>query len=303
MIGQASRGPPNSYNWVNPSAGNYNIFARVTYNGGSVMDSAAVGITVVSANVNLGFETPSIGSGNFASNASGASWTFGGSEGIVANGSIYNNPNAPEGVQAAYMQSYGSMSQTLYGFTPGVTYTITFFAAQRGAVENGGQSWNVMIDNTVITNCNPGATAMPPTPPASRHRGDSTPWLCRTIWPQATILCSLTMCKWHNPTDRLVPAASCNDNTLPVTAADVVGSQSLSRRGSAGEPIRVTYQWQKISGGATNNIPVQRNTTLTLANLQLTNTAAYQLQASNAFGVAVSTPSSLTVSSVPAAVD
>jgi hypothetical protein len=58
-----------------------------------------------------------------------------------------------------------------------------------------------------------------------------------------------------------------------------------------------------ISGGVTNNIPGATNTTLTLANLQLTNTASYQLQASNAYGVAVSAPGSLTVSSVPSPVN
>ena len=91
-------------------------------------------------------------------------------------------------------------------------------------------------------------------------------------------------------------------NTLPVTAADVVGSQEMFMAAfTAGSPL--VYQWQVISGGVTNNIPGATNTTLTLANLQLTNTASYQLQASNAYGVAVSAPASLTVSSVPSPVN
>ena len=91
-------------------------------------------------------------------------------------------------------------------------------------------------------------------------------------------------------------------NTLPVTAADVVGSQETFMAAfAAGSPL--TYQWQVISGGMTNDIPGATNTTLTFTNLQLTNTAFYQLQASNAYGVAVSAPGSLTVSSVPAAVN
>ena len=52
-----------------------------------------------------------------------------------------------------------------------------------------------------------------------------------------------------------------------------------------------------------NNIAGATNTILSLINLQLTNSASYQLQASNANGIAVSTPSSLTVGSVPAAVN
>src|SRR5439155_6514532 len=58
--------------------------------------------------LNTGFETPSIGSGNYQYNPTGGSWTFssGGSNfcGLVANGSGFNNPNAPEGVQAAFVQ-------------------------------------------------------------------------------------------------------------------------------------------------------------------------------------------------------
>jgi hypothetical protein len=91
-------------------------------------------------------------------------------------------------------------------------------------------------------------------------------------------------------------------NTLPVTAADVVGSQvTFTAAFTAASPL--TYQWQKISGGVTNNVAGATNTTLTLTNLQLTDTASYRLQASNAYGVAVSSLSSLTVSSVPAAVN
>jgi len=162
LIGQAG-GPPYAYNWSNPNTGYYTVFARVTYNGGSVMDSPAASITVVSANVNFSFETPGLGAGNFQYNPSGGAWAFGGSSGngsgIVANGSPFSNPNAPQGTQAAFLQGYGAIAQTLTGFTPGVTYTLTFSAAQRGSVENGGESWNVLLDNTIITNFPPGGTS------------------------------------------------------------------------------------------------------------------------------------------------
>jgi hypothetical protein len=89
-------------------------------------------------------------------------------------------------------------------------------------------------------------------------------------------------------------------NTLPVTAADVIGSQvTFTAAFTAGSPL--TYQWQMISGGVTNNISDATSTILTLTNLQLTNAASYQLVASNAYGVAVSKPGSLTVNPVPAA--
>ena len=90
-------------------------------------------------------------------------------------------------------------------------------------------------------------------------------------------------------------------NPLPVTAADVVGSQVTFTAGftAARAP---TYQWQKITSTLTNNVSGATNTTLTLTNLQLTDTASYRIQASNTYGVAVSSASTLTVSSVPAAV-
>ncbi len=91
-------------------------------------------------------------------------------------------------------------------------------------------------------------------------------------------------------------------NTLPVTAADVVGSQ-VTFTAVFTSATTLAYQWQKISGGSTNNISGATNTTLTLTNLQLTDTASYQLRATNAFGVAVSSASSLTVNTMPAPVN
>ncbi len=94
--------------------------------------------------------------------------------------------------------------------------------------------------------------------------------------------------------------ASFEPLVTPATAADVVGGQVTF---SATFGATANYQWQVIRGGITNKIPGATNMTLTLSNLQLTNTASYQLQASNASGISLSIPSSLAVSSVPAAVN
>ncbi len=91
-------------------------------------------------------------------------------------------------------------------------------------------------------------------------------------------------------------------NPLPVTAANVVGDQ-ITFMAAFTSANALTYQWQKVSGGVTNNISGATSPTLTLTNLQLTDTASYQLRATNAYGVAVSATSSLNVSSVPAAVN
>jgi len=116
------------------------------------------------ANANFGFETPSIGSGSSAYqyNPTGGSWTFSGSSpngsGIVGNGSAFGNPTAPQGVQAAFLQEYGTISQTISGLIPGVNYTIGFLGAER-PFNNSAQSWNVTVNGTVVASFNPGSSA------------------------------------------------------------------------------------------------------------------------------------------------
>jgi len=112
------------------------------------------------ANANFSFETPSIGAGGYQYNPSGGSWTFGGTSGngsgIVGNGSPFFNPSAAQGVQAAFVQKNGTISQAISGFTPGINYTLSFLAAER---PNNTQSWNVTVNGTVIASFNPGASA------------------------------------------------------------------------------------------------------------------------------------------------
>jgi hypothetical protein len=119
------------------------------------LDSGLLGpVTVLAAQnglINFSFETPTIG--NYQYTPPGATWIFGGTpgngSGIVANGSGFGNHTAPDGVQAAFVQGYGTISQTLSGFVPGTVYTISYSAADRGQYHNG-ESWNVLIDTNVI---------------------------------------------------------------------------------------------------------------------------------------------------------
>src|SRR5262249_55722068 len=67
--------------------------------------------------------------------------------GIAANGSAFGNPNAPQGVQSAFVQEYGTISQSISGLTPGTIYTLTFSAAQR---PGNHQTWNVTMNGSVI---------------------------------------------------------------------------------------------------------------------------------------------------------
>jgi hypothetical protein len=108
----------------------------------------------------MGFETPAVGTYQY--NPTGMAWTFAGGSGVSANGNAFTsgNPNAPEGVQVAFLQGSGSsISQSIGGFQAGASYTVVFAAAQRGNWNQGGQNLNVLLDNTLIGSFNPlGAT-------------------------------------------------------------------------------------------------------------------------------------------------
>ncbi|MEP6943491.1 MAG: PQQ-binding-like beta-propeller repeat protein [Betaproteobacteria bacterium] len=80
--------------------------------------------------VNTGFETPSLGSGyQYGPVSAGVGWTFSSGAGIQGNASAWGAAAAPQGTQTAFLQSTGSMAQTL-ALTAG-TYTLSFSAAQR----------------------------------------------------------------------------------------------------------------------------------------------------------------------------
>ncbi len=66
-------------------------------------------------------------------------WTFApqtsaGGSGVSQNGSGFTNlnDNAPEGAQVGLLQGTGSVSQTIIGFQPGVSYQMRFSMANRG---------------------------------------------------------------------------------------------------------------------------------------------------------------------------
>ena len=103
----------------------------------------------------------------------------------------------------------------------------------------------------------------------------------------------------------VAPSPYLISDTLPGTASDVIGG-SVSFSAIYSNSPAATYQWQVISGGITNDIAGETNTTLTLNNLQLANTGSYRLKAINATnstGIAYTTASPLTVSSVPSPVN
>ena len=96
------------------------------------------------------FQAPALGSGAFQYNPVGASWTYSGTSGLAGNGSAFtvNNPSAPVGNQVAFIQSLGSISQNIV-FVPG-TYDLSFSAAQRGNYQSSTQTFQVLVDGTVV---------------------------------------------------------------------------------------------------------------------------------------------------------
>ncbi|HXI69113.1 MAG TPA: fibronectin type III domain-containing protein [Verrucomicrobiae bacterium] len=305
-VSTANKNWPASNQYTDPGLADgttyYYKVSAVNTNGES-LDSAEVNATPQPSMVsNFGFETPSVGSGNYQYNPSGATWTFNGASpngsGIIANGSAFGNPSALQGVQAAFVQQYGTISRAISGFIPGTNYTILYLAAERSG---NAQSWNVTIDGTVIGSYNPGSTATSYSQYSATFTATATTHTLAFVGTDLATGDNTVFIDDVQITAPPLPVFMLT-NTLPVTAADVVGSKVIFMAAFA-SASPLACQWQVLKSGTTNNIPGATNTTLTLSNLQLTNTASYRLYASNVLGSAVSAASSLIVSSVPAAVN
>ncbi len=118
-----------------------------------LIDEVAVNSLAVAVN-DAGFETPSLGNGAYKYNPTGSAWTFLNSAGISNNGSAFTsgNPSAPEGSQVAFVQAKGSLSQSIV--LPAGTYQVGFSAAQRGNIQASAQTFQVLVDGTVIGSFN-----------------------------------------------------------------------------------------------------------------------------------------------------
>ncbi|HWZ41886.1 MAG TPA: RHS repeat-associated core domain-containing protein [Candidatus Saccharimonadales bacterium] len=141
----------------NPGATPTAAAGWINISGGEQTTSATVTIPVA----NSGFELPAVGAGNFQYGPSGGSWTFSGQVGVSANGSGFTsgNPAAPEGSQVAFIQNGAAsvISQSLSGFQAGVSYAVSFYAAQRGTSNSGGEDFDVYLDNILLATFTPGA--------------------------------------------------------------------------------------------------------------------------------------------------
>jgi alpha-L-rhamnosidase len=114
---------------------------------------------------NFGFEMPQVNT--FQYNPAGGGWTFtaqsgNNGSGITPDGTLFNssNPNAPEGLQVAFLQGIATISQSIPGFVPGANYAVTFSAAQRaGQFQQGRQTWDLNLDGSAMASYSPPASA------------------------------------------------------------------------------------------------------------------------------------------------
>jgi fibronectin type 3 domain-containing protein len=110
--------------------------------------------------INGGFESPTIGYGLFRYAPAGTGWTFDGNTGVAGNSSAFsaNNPDAPEGVQVAFLQQVGVISGQVEVLVP-ATYTLTFQAAQRGNWQAVRQDFQAWVNDRLLGTYTPDSTA------------------------------------------------------------------------------------------------------------------------------------------------
>jgi hypothetical protein len=73
---------------------------------------------------------------------------------VAGNGSAFNNPNAPQGTQVAFLQKTGSVTQSLNFFAG--TYKISFSAVQR---PGNSQTIKVLVDGTSVGTFTPSGSS------------------------------------------------------------------------------------------------------------------------------------------------
>ena len=111
------------------------------------LDQVAVAPSIGDPN----FEQPVVGTGQFQYDPTGSPWVFTGGAGISGKNSGFTsgNPPAPLGTQVAFLQGTSTITQTVTGWAAG-SYVLTFDAAQRGNYGVSEQSFEVLIDGSVV---------------------------------------------------------------------------------------------------------------------------------------------------------
>lgn len=112
---------------------------------------------------NGGFESPAVTSSHGVLVGGTAGWTFNGFAGIIRNGSVFEASDAPEGTQAAYIQTLNGTSGQFYqdAVLPAGRYILRFQAAKRTSF-GGQQTFDVYAGDRLIGSFAPAAGAYQP---------------------------------------------------------------------------------------------------------------------------------------------
>lgn len=104
--------------------------------------------------LNSGFEFPTTAKFEYGAFTNG--WTFDTQSGIQRNGSDWAASNAPEGIQAAFIQQTGVITQNI-NFNAG-SYKVRFYAAQRPS-DQAPQTLKVYFDTILIATITPASSS------------------------------------------------------------------------------------------------------------------------------------------------
>jgi hypothetical protein len=144
----------------NLSLGAHTLILTV-FDQGGLSGSTTISFSNIPTIGDYGFEAVPVGN-SFAIDPSGSAWTFSGvagnGSGVSGNNSPFTsgNPNAPQGTQVGYIQTMGTITQSV-GFAAG-TYTISFDAAQRGNFGTSVENFEVLVDSQVVSTFQPTTT-------------------------------------------------------------------------------------------------------------------------------------------------
>jgi hypothetical protein len=163
---------PYSKTWAPPGPGSYKIYAVATDNSSTPAQATSNPVTIqvncpspTPSFANSGFETPTLGYGNYDDAPSGASWTFvpvwgGGQSGISANGSAFTsyNSNAPAGAQVGFIQGDNNYISQTVCFQNAASYRVRATTAQRAHWNYSYLNLLVYVDDNAYGDITPGST-------------------------------------------------------------------------------------------------------------------------------------------------
>lgn len=146
---------PTTSSFQSYSTSNFYVTAgvhRITFTGTNVTGQTAFidNVQLVHRPTELstgGFESPALSPSAFQYNPTPTGWTYSSYSGIARNGSAFNNPTTPEGVQCAFLQKNSQIYQDF--LFEDDFYKITFVAAKR---PSNTQTINVYFDDLLIGN-------------------------------------------------------------------------------------------------------------------------------------------------------